>query len=142
DAVSARLGALAAVQRAQGSRVGVGELLNAHRALAAIDPSSREDSRLALRAVLCSGRGDLERFDRAFASVFGEARPLAEQPSLHELGTIERAALPSSAVPATLPQPAHVDEEAVAVPAAWSDVELLRHKDFAQYTDTEMAAAR
>ena len=142
DAVSARLGALAAVQRAQGSRVGVGELLNAHRALAAIDPSSREDSRLALRAVLCSGRGDLERFDCAFASVFGEARPLAEQPSLHELGTVERAALPSSAVPATLPQPAHVDEEAVAVPAAWSDVELLRHKDFAQYTDTEMAAAR
>ena len=74
--------------------------------------------------------------------VEGAVVEVAEQPSLHELGTIERAALPSSAVPATLPQPAHVDEEAVAVPAAWSDVELLRHKDFAQYTDTEMAAAR
>ena len=28
------------------------------------------------------------------------------------------------------------------VPAAWSDVELLRHKDFATYTDAEMALAR
>ena len=69
-----RLSALAcgnARTRARG--VGVGELLGAHRALAAVDPSSREDARLALRAVLCSGRGDLERFERAFAAVFGEA---------------------------------------------------------------------
>ena len=28
------------------------------------------------------------------------------------------------------------------MPAAWSDVELLRHKDFATYTDAEMALAR
>jgi uncharacterized protein with von Willebrand factor type A (vWA) domain len=28
------------------------------------------------------------------------------------------------------------------VPSAWSDVELLRHKDFATYTDAEMALAR
>jgi hypothetical protein len=140
-----RLSALAAAHRAQGSRVGVGELLTAHRALTAIDPSSREDSRLALRAVLCSSRGDLERFDRAFAAVFGEARAPARQPSLEELGTIERAALPSAAIPGGAPPPPDpADEESVAVPAAWSDVELLRlrHKDFAQYSDAEMVAAR
>ena len=28
------------------------------------------------------------------------------------------------------------------MPAAWSDVELLREKDFARYTDAEMALAR
>jgi hypothetical protein len=140
-----RLSALAAVQRAQGSRVGVGELLTAHRALAAIDSSSREDSRLALRAVLCSSRGDLERFDRAFTAVFGQARPLPEQPSLQELGSIERAALPRAAIPGSAPPPpAPPDEETVAVPAAWSDVELLRlrQKDFSQYTGAEMVAAR
>jgi len=140
-----RLSALAAAHRAQGSRVGVGELLTAHRALTAIDPSSREDSRLALRAVLCSSRGDLERFDRAFAAVFGEARAPARQPSLEELGTIERAALPSAAIPGGAPPPPDpADEESVAVPAAWSNVELLRlrHKDFAQYSDAEMVAAR
>ena len=32
--------------------------------------------------------------------------------------------------------------ELTPVPAAWSDVELLRHKDFATYTDAEMALAR
>jgi uncharacterized protein with von Willebrand factor type A (vWA) domain len=137
-----RLSALAAAQRAQGSGVGVGELLAAHRALAAVDPSSREDSRLALRAVLCSSRLDLERFDRAFAAVFGDARALPEQRSLEELGTIERAALPSAAIPGSTPPPSAADEETVAVPAAWSDVELLRHKDFAQYNQAEMVAAR
>jgi uncharacterized protein with von Willebrand factor type A (vWA) domain len=141
DTVTARLGSLAAAQRSEGSRVGVGELLAAHRALAAIDSSSREDSRLALRTVLCSGRDDLERFDRAFAAVFGEARALGDEPSLEELGAIERAAVPSAGIPGSAGQPPPTGEEA-AVPAAWSDVELLRHKDFAQYTAAEMALAR
>jgi hypothetical protein len=34
------------------------------------------------------------------------------------------------------------DEDAELVPAAWSDVELLREKDFARYTEAEMAVAR
>ena len=141
-AVTGRLSALTAAQRAQGSRIGVGELLTAHRALAAIDPSSREDSRLALRAVLCSGRGDLERFDRAFAAVFGDPTPLGEQPSLQELGTIERAVLPTAAIPGATVQPPPESEQTLAVPAAWSDVELLRHKDFPQYTEAETVLAR
>src|SRR5207302_3735626 len=33
-------------------------------------------------------------------------------------------------------------EDRQPVPAAWSDVELLRHKDFAAYSDLEMAVAR
>jgi uncharacterized protein len=141
-AVTARLSALAAAQRELGSRVGVGELIAAHRALAAIDPCSREDSRLALRVVLCSGRADLERFERAFAAVFGEPAPLPQQPSLEELGTIERAALPSSAIPGSAPPPRSPQREQLAVPAAWSDVELLRHKDFAHYSEAEMIVAR
>ncbi len=142
DAVTQRLGSLAAALRAQGSRVGVGDLLAAHRALAAIDPSSREDSRLALRTVLCSSRADLGRFDLAFTAVFGDGRPPAEPGPLDELGTIERAALPHAAIPASEPPPPQAAEESLAVPAAWSDVELLREKDFARYTDAEMALAR
>jgi uncharacterized protein with von Willebrand factor type A (vWA) domain len=69
NAVIDRLGALGAALRTQGSRVGMGELLTAHRALAAVDCTSREDARLALRAVLCSDRGDLARFERAFLAV-------------------------------------------------------------------------
>ena len=136
------LGALAAALRAQGSRVGVGELLAAHRALAAVDCSSREDSRLALRAALCSDRSDLPRFEAAFESVFGSGAPPAGRDPLHELGAVARAVLPRAAIPdgsAPLPTPA---EDTTAVPAAWSDVELLREKDFAQYSEAEMELAR
>jgi len=56
DGLTARLGLLCAACRAGGVRVGVGELLAAHRALRAIDASDRRESYLALRAVLCSRR--------------------------------------------------------------------------------------
>jgi uncharacterized protein with von Willebrand factor type A (vWA) domain len=74
-----RLGLLMFAMRAQGARVGLGELLRAHRVLAAVDCSSREEARLALRAALCSRREDLERFERAFMAVFGGPRgPVGE----------------------------------------------------------------
>lgn len=126
--------------RAQGSRVGVGEVLAGVRCLEAIDPGSRQDARLALRTVLCSERRDLERFELAFTSVFGDGRvPSPDQP-LSELGAIERAALPSMGVPDPGGRPAESDS--TAVPAAWSEIELLREKDFARYTPGEMIAAR
>jgi uncharacterized protein with von Willebrand factor type A (vWA) domain len=143
DRVSDQLAALGAGLRMQGARVGLGELLTAHRALTAVDCTSREDARLALRAVLCSERGDLPKFERAFYDVFGDARvPLGPSP-FDELSEAAREALPHAGVPATGPKPpSDGTEELEAVPAAWSDVELLRHKDFATYTDLEMAAAR
>jgi uncharacterized protein with von Willebrand factor type A (vWA) domain len=139
-AVTDRLAAMAAVMRAEGSRVGVGELLTAHRALAAIDSSSRNDSRSALRAVMCSRREDLERFERAFVAAFGDDLPEGHRHSLDALGEIERAALPRAGIPGNGGAP--TDPDPTAIPAAWSDVELLRTKDFALYTDAEMALAR
>jgi uncharacterized protein len=141
DAVIDRLGSLAAALRAQGTRVGLGELLGAHRALDAVDCCSREDARLALRAVLCTGRADLLRFELAFTAVFGDGRPRDRDDPLDALGAIERAALPRVAIPGSSEAPPAAPDH-VAVPAAWSDVEMLRDKDFAHYTDTEMAAAR
>jgi hypothetical protein len=140
DHVAERLGELTAALREQGTRVGVGELLAAHRALEAIDPSDRDQSRLALRTVLCSQRGDLLRFDNAFLAVFGDGRPPGRDTPLDELGAIERAALPQFGVPDAGGAPAEHDAEPVA--AAYSDVELILAKDFARYTDAEMAAAR
>ena len=142
DAVSDQLSALAALLRAQGSRVGIGELLTAHRALEAVDCTSREDARLALRAVLCSERGDLIKFEQAFYDVFGDARvPLGASP-FDELEGMPRQVLPHAGIPASAPPPAQADADPTAVPAAWSNVELLRHKDFAAYSDLEMALAR
>src|SRR5437660_5495860 len=121
-----RLSSLATALRAQGTRVGVGELLAAHRALAEVDVSSREDARLALRAVMCANRADLPRFEIAFTSVFGTGQVPAGASPLDELGAIERAALPRVAIPGGAPPPLSTNEETLAVPAAWSEVELLR----------------
>ena len=137
----APLSALTAELRAQGVRLGVGELVDAHRALAAVDPASREDARLALRTVLCSSHADLERFERAFVVVFGDVRPGGLEDPFEALGEIERPVLPRTAVPdtKTISEPPPDSE---IVPAAWSDIELLQTKDFAEYTELEMAMAR
>jgi uncharacterized protein with von Willebrand factor type A (vWA) domain len=145
--VSGRLAALTAALRAEGGRAGVGELLNAHRALAAVDCVSREDARLALRTVLCSCHADYARFDRAFAFVFGEGSATDDSDELvplEELGSVAAEAFPHAALrrESATPPSSEVGVEDQAVPSAWSEAELLRHKDFAAYTDAEMAIAR
>jgi uncharacterized protein with von Willebrand factor type A (vWA) domain len=135
--VSDALSALGMAMRARGARVGVGELLAAHRALQAIDPAEREDARAALRCVYCSGHDDLERFEAAFRAVFGDGEPL------DLLDEVARAALPRAALPSPAPlEMAALSGEEVPVPAAWSDVELLLEKDFAQYTPAEAVVAQ
>jgi uncharacterized protein len=137
--LTAKLTLLAASMRAGGARVGVGELLSAHRALAAIDASDREAAYFALRSTLCSRHEDIAAFDAAFAEWF---RPAQDQPgpppSLAEVATL---VLPRVAVPGG-ERVIELAAEADVVPSAWSDVELLREKDFAAYTDEERRRAR
>jgi hypothetical protein len=140
DGMVGRLGDLTAVLRAQGTRVGVGELLTAVRCLEEVDCASREDVRLALRAVLCSQHVDLERFDLAFVAVFGDGRvPLDSADPLGALGLVER---PAPVMGLSDPGGGTAEEDSEIVPAAWSDIEMLREKDFARYTEAEMALAR
>ncbi len=141
DIVIDRLSALAQAMRAQGTRVGLGEVLTAHQALTAVDTSSRDDARLALRSVLCSSHRDIERFEHAFRAVFGDERMHFGQDPYEPLGKIERPVPPRAAVAGEAFGTSE-DQDPMAVPAAYSDVELLGHKDFSQYTDAEMAIAR
>ncbi len=133
---------LAALMRDGGAHVGVGDLLAAHRALAAVDAARREDAFYALRAALCSSHADMTLFAEAFAIAF--ARPDDERPEdpLEQLGQIERAAMPRLGIPAEQPAPSEVDADTVPAPAAWSEEELLHERDFALYTDAERAIAR
>jgi uncharacterized protein len=137
-AVIAGVSALAARMRADGSRVGVGEVVAAHRALAAVDPADRSEAFLALRAVLCASHADLERFAEAFEATFGAGTDASDL--LRDLGEAMREVLPRAGVPA--PQEPAPGLEEVPVPAAWSEEELLLLKDFALYTDAERAIAR
>jgi uncharacterized protein with von Willebrand factor type A (vWA) domain len=137
--VTGRLALLAASMRAGGARVGVGELLGAHRALAAVDPGDRAGAYFALRSTLCSRHDDLAAFDAAFAESFGTGRPDQPEPPA-VLDEVAKVVLPSFAVPTALTVEAELEGE--VVPAAWSDIELLRDKDFAQYTAAERRLAR
>jgi uncharacterized protein len=133
-----RVSSLAAYMRAAGAPVGVGELLAAHRALAAVDSSSPADAFFALRSVLCSSHADLALFAEAFAAVF--ETPGTPAGGLPEMDPFGSPALPRMGVPAAEPQA--LTREETFVPAAWSELELVREKDFAAYTDEERAIAR
>ena len=139
DAVVGALALLVAAFKGLGGRAGVGELVLSVRAVAAVDCAFREDVRLALRAVLCSDRSDIERFDQAFGAVFGDGRPQSSH-TPRDLGGIERAALPRAAFPGSSDTGASGKDE--LVPAAWSQVEVLAQKDFAHYSEDEVALAR
>ena len=137
--VSDRLVALAGELRRHGTGVGTGELIAAERALAAVDPGSRSQARHALRATLCAGKGDLAAFDAAFArwAALGGSAP--ERPEIEALPT---AMLPRAAIAADRPPPQTTDTDTEPRSAAWSEVEVLRAKDFAEYGDDERRAAR
>jgi uncharacterized protein len=100
EPVTERLSELAARMRAGGARVGMGELLGAHRALAAVDPVSRTDSFFAMRAALCSSRADQAVFAQAFTETFAGAGIPPELDPLLELGLIQKPAPPRIGVPA------------------------------------------
>jgi uncharacterized protein len=141
-ALTGRLALLVASMRAGGARIGIDGLLAAHRALVAVDPSDREAAYFALRSALCSRRSDLMLFDAAFAAAFGSRREVAPPPEPGALEEIGAPALPRAALPFPSPAPAPEELDLDPVPVAWSDVEVLRQKDFAHYSDAERALAR
>lgn len=125
--------------RTGGARVGLGDVITAHRALASVDPVSRNDSYLALRTVLCKRQGDLELFDAAFDAVFGAAVPETRSPV--ELPEAAKLVVPRVAVPPAPGDAGPPPAMDAPVPSAWSEVELLREIDFAEMSDAERAVA-
>ena len=72
----------AAVMRAaRRATSGVGDLLAAHRALAAVDAAQREEAFYALRAALCASHADLAVFAEAFALAFAAPDERARGPA-------------------------------------------------------------
>ena len=133
--LTGRLTLLAASMRAAGVRVGVGELIGAHRALVAVDPAARA-AYFALRASLCSRREDLEVFD----AVFGECsrrRPSRPRAAPRSCSRAARAAAHGAAGRGGL-GPAEAEADSCR---GVERAELLREKDFADYTDAERRRA-
>ena len=85
--------------RAGGARVGLGELLAAHRALAAVDSGvARRVRSSRCAAALCSTHADLSASRRRSPHASARADAAAADP-LSELGEIERPAPPRVGVP-------------------------------------------
>ncbi len=91
--------------------------------------------------MLCSRQIDLEVFDAAFVECFGE--PVPEDPPHdraaggHGAGPPGPAPHPAGAARGTGRTARRGRPDPDPRPVAWSDIELLRHKDFADYTDAE-----
>jgi uncharacterized protein len=137
--VTARLALLAASMRAGGARLGLGDVITAHRALAAVDASSRDQSFLALRTALCKRHSDLELFMAAFDATFGEPAESRREPV--ELPEAAKLVVPRVGVPPAPGDHGPPPPMDAPVPAAWSEVELLRKRDFAELSDEERALA-
>src|SRR5690349_13026527 len=118
--VTAKLALLVASMRAGGARVGVGDLITAHRALAAVDAGNREESYFGLRAALCKQRSDLELFEAAFDATFGTADEARLAPvELPEAATL---VLPRVGVPPAPGDQGQPPADVAPAPAAWSEI--------------------
>jgi uncharacterized protein len=145
DAVSVRLIALVRMLRERGVASGSGAVLRAHDALQVVDPTSSGQCYVALRSVLCSRREHLAAFDTAFHECFGD-------------GLFDHSGPPPGAQTAgaggvdVVPIEPRAEDESrggageepdgpAAEAAVWSPAEILRQKDFADYTTADEAAA-
>ncbi len=124
--------------RAEGAHVGLGELLTAHRALAAVDVADCAQAHDALRAALCSGRDDYAAFERAFARTFGAAAEARGGEAGSDDVAQGREAWPETGAAA---QDEDKDEDPTEQ-AGWSDLERLRSADFSELDSAQLDPVR
>jgi len=131
--------------RTAGLDVHHGRLLDAVRALEWVNVGSRTDVAAALRSLLVHDRDQIAQFDRAFDLFFTAHRSPAPGLPLFSLG--ERPRVVAQPAPGVPVQAAFDDVQQGAAPAtravgAWSAASVSRTKDFAEFTDGELEAAR
>jgi len=147
DKLLANLVVFARTLRASGLPVRAGGVADAVRALREIGVASKADVRDALRLVLVSRHDDFERFDRLFEQfwrVWPEApgalpRPM-QAPGRTRSAVRVIPAAGTDAAPGSRPEPAAGDHRIEL--RTYSRDEAWRLKDFAAYTEEDMAVAR
>jgi uncharacterized protein with von Willebrand factor type A (vWA) domain len=145
DAVVRKLVTFGRILREAGVEVGPGRLQDALRALDAINLATRDEVYAALACTLVAKREDLEIFDRAFRAWFERApvRSLEQRPI--DLGladmTPDSAPTAAHAMGELQEETGDIDDADMAT-AAYSASEILREKDFADMSATELRAMR
>jgi uncharacterized protein with von Willebrand factor type A (vWA) domain len=143
----------ARVLRAAGMPIGPAAVVDALRALAAVDITRREDFRACLQAVLVHRREDLGLFAQAFQLFFRDPLGMEQILSLLLPGTTvppsELAADVSRRVAEALhpearrrPEEPELTRVEIEATLSYSEREALRSKDFAAMSAEELALAR
>jgi hypothetical protein len=133
------------VLRASGLDVHHGRMLDALRAIERLGVRDRRDVRAALRCLLVHRHDDLARFDQAFDLFFRAPAPSSGGPPLFSLGERPRVVVNPVAGTAVSIELEHSDgapKEARRAVGAYSALEVLRTKDFAEFTPAELDRAR
>ncbi len=137
--------------RGLGLKVSSSEIADLLAALPLIDIASRRDFRATARALLVSDPADFERFDQAFDLFwrgmeawlveFGQTRQLRPPEQREELPGMPEGEIRQQVdeePPGEDEEPQEPDpHEEPRVQPLYSPLELLRHKNFAAYTDEE-----
>jgi hypothetical protein len=130
--------------RAAGLDLHHGRLLDAVRALELVNVGSRVDVAAALRSLLVHDRDQIAQFDRAFDLFFRAHRLPAPGLPLFSLGEQPRVvARPAGGVPVPAEfEDVHAGSATTRAVGAWSAASVSRTKDFGEYTERELEAAR
>ncbi len=140
DAITRHVVTFGRVLREAGLEIGPGRVIDALRALDAVDLTQQPDVYFALRQTLVSRRDELDLFDRAFSAWFLRA-PV--QPPVRS-----RASAPAPVIVGEAPvdrlRSADAEEEPGSDPLELgaSAHELLREKDFGEMTGDELRQIR
>ncbi len=144
----------ARVLRAGGLDAGPARMVTAAQALGLVDLRREADVYVALRAALVRRRDELPLFDHAFRQFFFGRQDAAGSPTRRPAGADPRAsdsrgstALPPAAPEARrlvglAPAPVGAPADAGLTAAPYSEVEILRQKDFERMTAHELEATK
>lgn len=131
--------------RRAGLDVHHGRLIDAIRSLEWIGVRRRDDVRATLRALLVHAHDDLERFDALFDSFFQARTALVPDADTADGGPSPLELRPVGGSPPQTDLESDADDDATSdsyAAGAYSATGVSRTKDFADFTDGELAAAR
>ena len=144
--------------RRAGLRVGLSRTIEFLRALGAIDSSQRQQFYWAARLTLCARREEIAVFDEAFEAFWsqhavlprpqpssgGDKAPAGEAPPALASTATARAALIAISLDEEHPSSEEADHDAPEVAGVfrYSPQEILRQKDFGNYTEEEFEMAQ
>jgi uncharacterized protein len=138
--------------RASGVKVGPGAAMDAVEAVESIGATRRQDFYWTLHATLIKRHEDDPVFDQAFRlfwrrrdpneAILAALLPVSPESAKEQPGQRRVQEALAEDDPPRLPRPRPEAEREVDMRGSASDVEILRHKDFAQMTADELAEAR